>query len=206
MNKTEIKNLLFDLGGVIMDIKRENCVKAFEALGMADANDLLGEYAQKGVFLALEEGSITAAEFRAEIKRRINGDVSDDEIDRAFCKFLLGIPPHRLEELDELRKRYKVYLLSNTNPIMIESDIKRYFRVCGKEMGDYFDGMVLSYKAKAIKPDTRIFKYAIEHLGIKPEETIFLDDSQKNLDAAAELGFGTVLVKPGDEFMDLIGG
>ena len=177
----KIKNLLFDLGGVIMDIKRENCVRAFEALGMSGANELLGEYSQKGAFLLLEEGTITPEQFREEIRKNISGDVTDEDIDKAFCKFLLGIPPHRLGALEELRKHYKIYMLSNTNSIMVNSDIKHYFRVCGKELEDYFDGLVLSYEAKSIKPDLRIFEYAKSHLGIVPEETLFLDDSQKNL-------------------------
>lgn len=200
----EIKNLLFDLGGVIMDIKRENCVRAFEALGMSGANELLGEYSQKGAFLLLEEGTITPEQFREEIRKNISGDVTDEDIDKAFCKFLLGIPPHRLSALEDLRKHYKIYMLSNTNPIMVNSDIKHYFRVCGKELEDYFDGLVLSYEAKSIKPDLRIFEYAKSHLGIVPEETLFLDDSQKNLDAAAQLGFNVALVAPGDEFVDVI--
>lgn len=200
----EIKNLLFDLGGVIMDIKRENCVRAFETLGMSGAGELLGEYSQKGAFLLLEEGTITPEQFREEIRKNISGDVTDEDIDKAFCKFLLGIPPHRLKALEDLRKHYKIYMLSNTNPIMVNSDIKHYFRVCGKELEDYFDGLVLSYEAKSIKPDLRIFEYAKSHLGIVPEETLFLDDSQKNLDAAAQLGFNVALVAPGDEFVDVI--
>ena len=111
MSDLKIKNLLFDLGGVIMDIKRENCVHAFEVMGLRCANELLGEYAQKGVFLQLEEGSITAEQFREEIRRHIDHDVEDIEIDNAFCKFLLGIPSYRLEALEELRKSYKIYLL-----------------------------------------------------------------------------------------------
>ena len=204
MAGNKIKNLLFDLGGVIMDIKRENCVRAFEALGMTGANELLGEYSQKGAFLLLEEGAITPEQFREEIRKSISGEVSDEDIDRAFCKFLLGIPSHRLNALEDLRKNYKIYMLSNTNPIMVNSDIKHYFRVCGKEIEDYFDGMVLSYEAKSIKPDLRIFEYAKSHLGIVPEETLFLDESQKNLDAASQLGFEVALVAPGDEFVDLI--
>lgn len=204
MTERKIKNLLLDLGGVIMDIKRDNCVRAFEALGMSSADDLLGEYAQKGAFLALEEGALSPELFREEIRKNISVKVSDQDIDEAFCKFLLGIPPHRLNALDELRKQYKLYLLSNTNPIMIESDIKRYFRVCGKEMEDYFDGMVLSYEAKAVKPDLRIFEYAVSHLGIVPQETLFLDDSQKNLDAASLSGFNVALVSPNTEFTDVL--
>ena len=204
MTKKNIKNLLFDLGGVIMDIRRENCVRAFEELGMTTANELLGEYSQKGAFLLLEEGSISPEEFRQEIRKHINTQVNDEAIDSAFCKFLLGIPSYRLDQLEALRKDYKIYLLSNTNPIMIHSDIKKYFQVCGKEMKDYFDGMILSYEAKSIKPDAGIFEYTIKTLGINPEETIFFDDSQKNLDAAAKFGFGTALVAPGSEFNDII--
>lgn len=199
-----IKNLLFDLGGVIMDIRRENAVKALEKIGMTDANDFLGEYSQKGPFLQLEEGTITPEEFRNEIRKYINNEVSDADIDAAFCEFLIGIPRHRLEELRELKKQYNIFMLSNTNPIMWHSRIAEEFRQEGLEMKDYFDGIVTSFEAKSIKPDKKIFETAITKCNIKPEETIFLDDSQKNLDSASELGFGTILVAPGSEFFDLI--
>ncbi|MBQ9074296.1 MAG: HAD family phosphatase, partial [Muribaculaceae bacterium] len=198
------KNLLFDLGGVIMDIKRERCVAAFERLGMVNADSFLGEYSQKGPFLKLEEGAITPSEFREEVRKLIARNVTDKEIDIAFCEFLIGIPIHRLETLRQLRKSYNVYLLSNTNPIMWGSRIAEEFRQEGLEIKDYFDGIVTSFEAKSIKPDRRIFEMVIEECGIRPDETIFLDDSQKNLDAATHLGFGTILVSPGAEFMDLL--
>lgn len=199
-----IKNLLFDLGGVIMDIRRDNAVKALEGIGMTDANDFLGEYSQKGPFLALEDGSMTAEEFRTEIRKHINATVSDDAIDAAFCEFLIGIPTHRLVALRELRQRYGIYMLSNTNPIMWNSRIAEEFRHEGMEMADYFDGIVTSFEAKSIKPDAKIFETAIEKYQLVPEETLFLDDSQKNLSAAAMLGFNTLLVTPGAEFTDLL--
>ncbi len=199
-----IKNLLFDLGGVIMDIRRENAVKALEAIGMADANDFLGEYSQKGPFLALEDGSMTAEEFRAEIRGHINANVSDAAIDAAFCEFLIGIPVHRLVALRELRQRYGIYMLSNTNPIMWNTRIAEEFRHEGREMADYFDGIVTSFEARSVKPDVSIFETVIEKCGLVPEETVFLDDSQRNLNAAAQLGFNTILVSPGAEFTDLL--
>lgn len=199
-----IKNLLFDLGGVIMDIRRENAVKALEAIGMADANDFLGEYSQKGPFLALEDGSMTVDEFRAEIRNHINANVSDEAIDAAFCEFLIGIPVHRLVALRELRQRYGIYMLSNTNPIMWNTRIAEEFRHEGREMADYFDGIVTSFEARSVKPDVSIFEAVIEKCGLVPEETVFLDDSQRNLNAAAKLGFNTILVSPGAEFTDLL--
>ena len=199
-----IKNLLFDLGGVIMDIRRLNCVASFERLGMKDADSFLGEYSQKGPFLQLEEGAISEAEFRTAVRQFIDGEVSDEQIDSAFCDFLVGIPKYRLEQLRELKKQYGIYMLSNTNSIMWHSRIAEDFRQEGLEREDYFDGIVTSFEARSIKPDAKIFHTVVEKLGIKPEETLFLDDSQKNLDAAAELGFQTLLVTPGSEFFELL--
>ena len=199
-----IKNLLFDLGGVIMDIRRLNCVASFERLGMKDADSFLGEYSQKGPFLQLEEGLITEAQFRDAVRQFIDGEVSDEQIDKAFCDFLVGIPIHRLEQLRQLKEKYGIYMLSNTNPIMWHSRIAEDFRQEGMEREDYFDGIVTSFEARSIKPDAKIFHTVVEKLGIKPEETLFLDDSQKNLDAAAQLGFHTLLVTPGSEFFELL--
>ena len=199
-----IKNLLFDLGGVIMDIRRLNCVASFERLGMKDADSFLGEYSQKGPFLQLEEGAISEEKFRTAVRALIDGEVSDEQIDSAFCDFLVGIPKYRLEQLRQLKKSYNIYMLSNTNSIMWRSRIAEDFRQEGLEREDYFDGIVTSFEARSIKPDAKIFHTVVEKLGINPDETLFLDDSQKNLDAAAQLGFHTLLVTPGSEFFELL--
>ena len=196
-----IKNLLFDLGGVIMDLDRDRCVRAFERLGMKDADDFLGVYGQKGAFLALESGKIDADEFHRQVRPMIDRpEVSDEEIDNAFNEFLVGIPVTRLEALRALRKDYKIYLLSNTNPIMINSRIAEEFRKEGFEMADYFDGIFTSYEAGCCKPGKEIFDYTEREGHIKPDETLFFDDSQANVDAARSYGLNAVLVKPGDEF------
>lgn len=199
-----IKNLLFDLGGVIMDIRRENCVKALEALGMTNANDMLGEYVQKGPFSLLEEGCIDAAEFRSELRGYLRPGVTDEEIDNAFLAFLVGIPLQRLRDLEALGKKYDIYLLSNTNPIMWNSKIADEFTKDGHTREYYFKGMVTSFEAKAMKPSAAIFEYAAKQLGIKPEETLFFDDSRKNIEAAEALGFKGCVVEPGKEFIDLL--
>lgn len=200
-----IKNLLFDLGGVIMDLDRDRCVRAFERLGMKDADDFLGVYGQKGAFLALESGEIDADEFHAQVRPMIDREnVSDEEIDAAFNEFLIGIPVHRLESLRELRRDYKVYLLSNTNPIMVNGKIAEEFRKEGREMSDYFDGIFTSYEAKCCKPGKAIFDYTEKVGGLNPSETLFFDDSQSNVNAARTYGFNSVLVRPGDEFTTLL--
>ena len=197
-------NLLFDLGGVIMDIDRMRCVEAYRRLGMPHPEDFLGDYAQKGPFMMIESGEITPQEFRDTLRKFLPPHVTDRQIDEAFFEFLVGIPQHRLRQLRELRHRHKIYLLSNTNPIMWDGKIEREFRKEGLQRESYFDGIVTSFEAKSMKPDPRIFKYAIEKLGIDPTDTLFLDDSKANLDAAAKLGFKTALVAPGSEFTDII--
>lgn len=199
-----IKNLLFDLGGVIMDIDRMRAVRALQALGMADADKVLGEYAQQGPFGAIESGEIDSDEFHRRMAELIPGHVEDDDIDRAFVRFLIGIPAHRLESLRALRRRYGIYMLSNTNPIMWETEIKRQFRQEGLEIGDYFDGIVTSFEAKCMKPSPEIFEYTRRMLGIEPAETLFLDDSETNCEAARALGWNAVRVVPGTEFIELI--
>ena len=198
----EYKNLLFDLGGVIMNLDRMKCVNALTNLGMKGANEFLGQYVQTGPFLKLEEGELTPDEFRAEMRKYFTVEVTDEELDAAFNQFLVGIPMKRLEELRELKKTHKIYLLSNTNEIMFDSKIKQCFRQEGKEINDYFDGIITSYEAKCAKPGEEIFHYTTKTLGITAEETLFFDDSQLNLDTADRLGFGTYLVKPGTEFIE----
>ena len=200
-----IKNLLFDLGGVIMDIKRENAVKSLTDIGIKNADELLGIYAQKGPFLLLEEGLISPDKFRNELRAHAGKEIIDTDIDNAFCDFLTGIPTHRLNALERLKKEgFNIYMLSNTNPIMWDSRIASEFCKDGFDMNHYFDGTVTSFEAKVCKPDKAIFDFACKKLGITPPETLFLDDSQVNVDAARQLGFHAEVVSPDSEFEDII--
>ncbi len=184
-----IKNLMFDLGGVIMDIKRENAVDALKGIGLRNAGEMLGIYGQKGIFLALEKGEITPAEFRTELRKEIDGTVTDEQIDEAFGKFLIGIPENRLLQLEELKKSYNIYLLSNTNPIMWYNIILDEFKKTGHNIIYYFDDLIASFDVRAYKPDAEIFLKAAEKFRIKPSETLFYDDSLANVKAAEALGF-----------------
>lgn len=204
MSRQNIKNILFDLGGVIMDIEKQRCVDAFKKIGLTDADKFFGDYGQGGPFGQLEEGTITAAQWREQVRSLIGKSVSDNDIDNAFMAFLIGIPVYRLENLRLLRKKYRIYLLSNTNPVMWNAYIADQFCREGLTRNDYFDGMVTSFEARALKPSADIFDYTAKTLSIKPEETIFIDDSKSNCDAAAALGWGTIHVPEGSEFIQLL--
>ncbi|MDE5838199.1 MAG: HAD family phosphatase [Paramuribaculum sp.] len=199
-----IKNLLFDLGGVIMNIDRNHCVEAFKKLGMENPDNFLGEYSQTGPFGDLESGKISVDEFHEALRPFLPEGVTDEQMDNAFSDFLLGIPEARLDALRQLRKKYKVYILSNTNPIMWNNRIAAEFAKQGGDITTYTDGAITSFEENVMKPDPRIFKAACTKLHIKPEETVFLDDSVTNTKAAEALGFETIHVAPGSEFTDLL--
>lgn len=203
----KVENLLFDLGGVIMDIRRQNAVDALSRLGMRDADELLGDYVQNGIFRSLEEGNLSPEGFTDAVRNYFpdNGrGITDRQIDEAFMKFLVGIPKERLRALEQLHRDYGIYMLSNTNVIMWEGEIKDDFTVDGHDIDYYFDGIVTSFEAGAVKPEPEIFRYTIEKLGIDPSTTLFLDDSQANLAAAAKFGFQTLHVPSDQEFMPLL--
>lgn len=206
--KQMIKNLLFDQGGVIVDLDRERCLRSLAALGMREPEQMIGLYVQSGPFEQLESGKIGAAGFHAAMRPLLPAGVSDEQIDEALNSFIVGIPEHRLRCLERLRHElhYNTYILSNTNPIMFEGILKREFEKLGHSLDHYFDGVVTSYEAKSCKPDREIFDYAIRKLKIRPEETLFFDDGQANLDAAKRLGFRTALVAPGEDMVEVVSG
>lgn len=188
-------NLMFDLGGVIMDIDRDRCVRAFERLGMTDADAFFDAYRQRGPFLQLEAGQLQPGEFRREIRRYISQPVSDEQIDSALCEFLIGIPPHRLQTLIDLRARgHKLWLLSNTNPIMWHRFILPEFTRAGLDINACFHGVLTSFEAGVCKPDAAIYRMALERFGIKGADTTFYDDGPANVEAARALGINAVVV------------
>ena len=191
-----IRNLLFDLGGVIINLDRQRCVDALTALGDEKADEMLDLSVQRGTLMDLEEGKISPSDFLKRMHQKIGKAVSDEEIVHALNELLIGIPLDRLTLLRKLRQRFNVMMLSNTNPIMFDTKIAECFAQEGLSITDYFDDVYLSYRLKSCKPDIAIFKKVIKLSRIVPQETLFFDDSQKNLDAAASLGFKTFLVTP----------
>lgn len=191
-----IRNIIFDLGGVVIDLDRLKAVEALKKLGVSDAPDLLGEYAQKGPFLKLETGEISSSEFYDLLLAKCNEGTTCTRIRDAFEEFLLGIPPERLEMLEKLRQKgYGLYVLSNTNPVMYNHWIDREFKKAGKSINDYFDGIVASFQEGTCKPDPEIFKRVTDRYCLDPSETIMLDDSATNIKAAESVGLKTNLIE-----------
>jgi len=188
-----IKNIIFDLGGVLVRLDKQRCIDAFTKIGHEDFGRIINEYFQEGFFMDYEKGTIDTEEFRAYVREGIKGNASNEEIDEAMAAFLPEIPIEKLNAILEYKKRYRVFLLSNTNPVAIET-VKPMFALGGCPMEDYFEKMYLSYEMKLAKPDIRIFETVLENSSLIPEETLFVDDSPVNLEAAQKLGIKTALM------------
>lgn len=203
---TNYDNVVFDLGGVILDINRDKCVEALEALGFSEADKMLDLYVQTGIFLALEDGSASAAEFYDELRKQCTKPgVSDADISEALSRFITGLPVARLQALRELRAQGKrIFSLSNTNPVMYPTRIAELFRAEGLQIDDYFDGQILSFREQVCKPAPGIFQRLLTRYKLDPARTLFLDDSAKNCEAAEEQGIVSVLIPEGAEFMDIL--
>ncbi len=203
-----IKNLIFDLGGVIVPLHPMACITAFkEVIGYEGFGEFLSMYRHKGFFDQFERGEISSREFRKIIRKnampvkKLNGkskSISDNEIDYCLNRFLLPIPQNRIEALLFFRHDYRMLMLSNTNPIGMDR-CRELFRDMGYETEDLFEKLYLSYKMKLAKPDPEIFAELIKDSGVVPEETLYIDDSMTNIKAGAEFGFRTLLYNTKDD-------
>lgn len=205
---TDIDNVVFDLGGVVIDIDRDRCVRHLEAVGLPRAAALLDLYRQQGDFLDLEQGRISAAQFYDALRRDCtNPSVSDHTLEEALCSFITGLPVRRLKAIRMLRRMGKrTFVLSNTNPILYHSVIDRLFRQESLAIADYFDGIIASFAEKVCKPDKEIFRILLRRYSLDASRTLFIDDSRVNTEAAGQCGIiGAYLPKNTDfiEFLHL---
>ena len=195
-----IKNIVFDLGGVLIDLDREACIEKFREIGFNQADKLLTNYRQKGIFKGLEMGTVSPRELYNYINSEVGHPIDTEKINEALRAFLVGLPVYKMDMLLRLRQYYKVFMLSNTNPIMIEPVRNKFFRQQGLTINDYFDRLFLSFEMGMLKPDAGIFKAVLYEAGIKANETLFIDDSATNIDAALKLGFKTYMPAPKEDF------
>lgn len=200
--KNNIRNLLFDLGNVIVDIDIDGAYSRLRSLFHAEAKH---ELIEKAV-LDYECGRISTDIFINTMLSQSERRNQAIDVIEAWNSMLIGIPPYRLDMLEKLRSNYNVYLLSNTNALHLEW-IHRYVRkVHHVESFEkkYFDHAFYSHLVGDRKPNASLFKFITEDTFMTPALTLYMDDIQENLDVAAKLGFETYLVKPGEEIAEYL--
>ncbi len=188
----DVKNIVFDLGGVIMTIDQNQAVSRFKEIGLTEAESYLDPYTQTGVFGELEEGLITTEDFRRELSEIIGKDLSFDECEYAWRGYCKELPQRNLDALVKLKQEgYRLILLSNTNPFMMHWALSDQFDRNGHSLNDYFDALYLSYQNRMMKPNEHFFRKMMMSEKILPQETLFVDDGPRNVAAASELGIHT---------------
>ncbi|MDR2466686.1 MAG: HAD family phosphatase [Prevotellaceae bacterium] len=203
-----IKNVLFDFGGVIVDLDREAAIGQFKKIGLDSVEEYLDPYRQRGFFSEFERGHINTEQFYDNVRELVRKDVFDKdlfdkEIDRGWLAFLKPIDPARLQFILDLHGSYRTYLLSNTNPIVMRWADSSDFTPARLPLRSYFNDLYLSYELGCLKPEPEIFRKFIELSGVTPEETLYIDDSAENIEAGASFGFQTMLYGSNSSFEDI---
>ena len=196
-----IRNIVFDLGGVIMTICQEEAIKRFKSIGLKNVEDYLNPYTQTDIFGDIEEGKISAEQFRAKLSELIGKEVTYEECKFAWLGYRQDVPLRNLDILRKLKAQgYKLILLSNTNPFMMSWGLSGEFDGNGNSLESYFDSLYLSYKLGVMKPNKKIFQYIIDNEKIQPGESLFIDDGERNINAARLLGFKTLCPINGEDW------
>lgn len=198
-----IKNVVFDLGGVLLNLDLQRTIDAFKEAGFEDVEKQIKAFNHQGIFQQFEAGAITTEEFRNAIRKNIQTSLTDEEIDDYWIRMLLDIPREKLELLLELRGKYMVYLLSNTNPIHWKHICEHAFDYYSFRANDYFEETYLSYEMNDAKPNKSIFEKMLQEANLLPEETLFIDDSEANCQTAASLGIQAHHYRIGDDLKEI---
>ena len=195
MQKTE--NIIFDLGGVLLDIDYNLTREAFQNLGVINFDEMYSQANADKLFQNLETGKISEGEFYKELNHATGLNLPEAEIRKAWNAMLLSFREKSLEYLEQIKDRYNIYLLSNTNQIHLNSFFEIFNQTNRKNHFDqYFDKAFYSFEIGLRKPDVDCYEWVIKDLKIEPQKSLFIDDSINNIHGAEKAGLQTLHLKP----------
>ena len=196
--------VIFDMGGVLVDLDIEGCKTAFKRiLDYQKIDEIIDPCHQKGIWGDLEEGVLSADDFRKIVLSGSRPGAVPQEVDEAMSYILVGIEPYKVELLRKLAASHDLYMLSNNNEISIKRS-SEMFADAGIPMDKIFRKCFLSYQMKALKPSAAFYKRVMEEIGRPSDELLFIDDSQANVDGAIAAGLPAVYYKPGSDLAALL--
>ena len=199
-----VKNIIFDLGGVFIQIDYSKTLKAFTDLQVQDFNTFYTQHHASDLFEALETGKLEAEEFYNKFRNHTNTTLRDEQIEDSWNALLGTFYPDRLEWLDEIRHKYKVYLFSNTNAIHHKAFMKIYQEQTGKNnFDDYFIKAYYSHEMGLRKPYVEAYDFVLKEQGLEAPETLFIDDTLTNIEGARKAGLQTVHLLPSISLTEL---
>jgi len=201
---TNIKNIIFDLGRVILNLDFDASIKAFKKLGLSD--DVLANYSAypDPCFYEQEIGIISPNEFLKKMIAILGNDgITEEQVRTGWLKMVLDIPPHRVKVLQQLGEKYNIYLFSNSNKIHIDHIDVEFREKYGFEFPSLFETQFYSHEIHERKPDLSSFEKVIQLSGVNPQETLFVDDLKENIEGAKKVGLKTFWLKEGMEMADI---
>lgn len=190
INPASIKNIVFDLGNVLIDIDMKRTVEKFKSLGLERLDALYSIKKQSQMFKEFELGNISIEQFRSNLRPHLNPGTTDDSIDDAWNAMLTYLPEERVGMLEKIKPYYHLFLLSNTNELHVTSFITKAEKQYGKGIFEkLFERTYYSNEIHYHKPDEQIFNYVTKDANINPAETLFIDDVQANILGAIKIGW-----------------
>lgn len=198
-----IKVIAFDFGGVIATLSPHRAAARLGALGLENPESHLDAFTQRGIFGDLECGRISDEEFRVGLSKLCGRELTWKDCQFVLLGYIQSVPGRNIDLLRQLRNEgFRVVILSNTNPFMMDWALSPRFTPEGWSLSDVADTIYLSYKIGAMKPDPLIFNTVLNSEKVDPGEMLFLDDGQRNVEAAAALGIQTMLVENGSDWTE----
>ncbi|MCC7233136.1 MAG: HAD family phosphatase [Bacteroidia bacterium] len=200
-----VSSIIFDLGGVVFDIDYNRITESFRNLGLDSFDSLYTQMKQDRLFDDLEMGLITPGDFRKRIQAASGNTITEIQVDAAWNAILIGLPEENVNFLFALKKKYRLFLLSNTNEI----HEKAFKSMIEDQYGEYvlariFEKIYLSHRMHQRKPDPEIFRRVLRENGLNADETLFIDDSLQHIKGAGKAGLQTLWLTGGKKITELV--
>lgn len=200
-----IKNIIFDLGGVIINLDIPKTIAEFNKISDVKFEDIYTQANQSEIFDLLDKGKIEPEEFFERLRKELRYTGHEDDLIYAWNAMLLDVPKKRLDVLVKAKQNYNTFLLSNTNEPHIAVFENNLYREHGvKNFEDYFDKVYYSCRMNMRKPDKEIFEFVLAENNLVPSETVFIDDSIQHVKGAGECGINSYLLPKTMEVGDLL--
>ena len=205
---TPVKNIIFDLGGVLINLDYQLTRKAFENLGIANFNDLYTQHHANPLFEQLEVGAIEPENFYNKLRETTGLTLTNGQIETAWNAMLLDFPAERLAWLDQIKNKYNIYLFSNTNAIHYKAFTAIYAQTApliglNTDFNHFFKTAYYSHTLGQRKPELAAFEAVIQDANLDPAQTLFIDDTISNIEGAQKAGLRTIFLSGGLNVQDV---
>lgn len=203
MNHKNVKAVIFDLGGVILNINYQKTIEAFEKLGIKKAEKLYNQFDQEKLFDAYETGDLSSESFVTEIQKRLDKTVPKEAVVKAWNTMIGDFPSHKLDFINDLCKKIPCFLLSNTNELHLKKVQEVLQKSTYNSLDQLFEKCFYSHLIGKRKPHPETFQWVLKKMLFKADEVLFIDDSPQHIAGAKEAGLKTLFFEKETTFEEI---